>query len=274
MTQPQLSGFFSLISLERVDSTNEEAKRLAEGGGLSECAVLKTKKLITSMMAERGAPSGCVIWAKEQTHGKGRRGRTWVSEPGNLYCSIIFRLEVPAAKAVQLSFLAANAIAEALIAVLPRGTHVACKWPNDVLVEGRKVAGILIETSPVAPGEKLKWIVIGIGVNVANYPKDVEFPATSLAEQGSEDASVERLLESICKRIQNGLATWKKLSFASIRKNWLSRAHGIGQPVSVRLEGETLEGIFDSLDNDGALVLRQNGEKRKITAGDVFFSSS
>lgn len=239
---------YNLIRLESIDSTNEEAKR----------------------MAEDGAPEGTVVWALEQTAGKGRRGRAWVSGPGNLYCSLLLRPECHAFKALQLSFVAALSMAEACAAVLPRGTWVNCKWPNDIIVEGRKISGILLE-SQMAPMGGVEWLVIGVGLNITDFPGDVEFPATSLIKEGAkEDATAEKMLEAFCLRFLAGLVTWKNLGFQPARKAWLKRAAWLGEEITVRLENETLKGEFKALDKDGALILLLDGEERRITAGDVF----
>lgn len=251
----QLPSPYRLVELDAVDSTNAEAKRLAEAG----------------------APDGTVVWAKHQTAGRGRRGRTWTSNPGNLYFSILMRPPYPAKDVMQLSFVAANAIADAMQVAAPRGAFVHVKWPNDVLVEGRKIAGILIEAEAdeAKPGY-LKWLALGVGVNVAGHPSDndTEFPATSLAAEGVTGAglSVEALLDTLVKRFLAGLVTWRNLGFGPIRRHWLVRARGLGGPVTVRLANETLQGIFAALDEDGALVLHLDGQpNRRITAGDVFF---
>lgn len=140
-TDPVLPEHFNLLPFESIDSTNEEAKR----------------------QAASGAPDGTIIWAKQQLSGKGRRLRSWVSEEGNLYCSFLVRPDVSPAKAMQMSFIAAVAVAETVAAVLPKGTLVTCKWPNDVLVGGKKTAGILLESGGVS-GQTLDWLVIGAGL--------------------------------------------------------------------------------------------------------------
>ena len=251
----QLPSPYRLVALESIDSTNAEARRLAEAG----------------------APDSTVVWAKCQTAGRGRRGREWVSGAGNLYFSILLRPPYPARNVMQLGFVAANAIADAVQVAAPRGTFVHVKWPNDVLVEGKKIAGILMEAEPDMdkPGH-LKWLVLGVGVNVASHPADTdsEYPATSLAAQGVTGAGldVEALLDTLAKRFLAGLVTWRNLGFGPIRRHWLVRARGLGGPVTVRLPNETLRGIFAALDEDGALILHLDGKpNRRITAGDVFF---
>ena len=251
----QLPSPYRLVELESVDSTNAEAKRLAEAG----------------------AEDFTIVWAKRQTAGRGRRGRAWVSAEGNLYFSILLRLPYPARNVMQLGFVAANAVADAVQVAAPPGTFVHVKWPNDVLVEGKKIAGILMEAEiDMNAPEHLKWLVLGIGINVANHPpnRDTEYPATSLAGEGvvGDGLNVEALLDTLAKRFLAGLVTWRNLGFGPIRLHWLVRAKGLGGKVSVRLPNETLHGIFAALDEDGALILHLDDRpNRRITAGDVFF---
>lgn len=254
-TSLQLPSPYRLVELECVDSTNAEAKRLAE----------------------QGAPDCTIVWAKRQTAGRGRRGREWVSVEGNLYFSILLRLPYPMEDMTQLSFVAANAVADAVQVAAPRGAFVNVKWPNDVLVEGKKIAGILMEGEPDMDSGAFKWLVLGIGVNVASHPvvEEGAYPATSLADQGAneEGLNVAALLDTLAKRFLAGLATWRNLGFGPIRRHWLARAKGIGGPVSVRLPHETIDGVFGALDENGALILHLDGQpNRTITAGDVFIS--
>jgi len=249
----QLPSPYRLVELECIDSTNAEAKRLAE----------------------QGAPDCTVVWAKRQTAGRGRRGREWVSESGNLYFSILLRMPYPMEVMTQLSFVAANAVADAVQVAAPRGTFVNVKWPNDVLVEGKKISGILMEGEPDFKSGAFKWLVLGVGVNIASHPvvEDGGYPATSLVEQGvrGEGLAPALMLDTLAKRFLAGVATWRNLGFGPIRRHWLARARGIGGPVTVRLPNETLQGVFGALDEDGALVLHMEGHpNRRITAGDVF----
>lgn len=252
-TSLQLPSPYRLVELECIDSTNAEAKRLAE----------------------QGAPDCTVVWAKRQTAGRGRRGREWVSDPDNLYFSILLRMPYPMEAMTQLSFVAANAVADAVQVAVPRGTFVHVKWPNDVLVEGKKVSGILLEGDPNFKTGAFNWLVLGIGVNMASHPvvEGGGYPATSLAEQGVTGVGLDpaRMLDTLAKRFLAGLATWRNLGFGPIRRHWLARARGIGGPVTVRLPNEMLEGVFAALDENGALVLHMDGQpNRRITAGDVF----
>ncbi len=243
------SSLFNLISLDVVDSTNTVAKKLCAADALDRT----------------------LVWARRQTAGRGRHSRSWVSPPGNLYVSLILRPRVDMARATALTFVAAVAVGEAISAMLPPGAAVTCKWPNDVLVRGRKVAGILLESSATARGE-LDWVIVGIGVNVASHPDDGEtiYPATSLAREGGEAASVDGLLEVLCRRLDHWCTRWTLEGFSVVREAWLARGHGLGQPIAVSLDGRRLSGIFSGLDGDGALIVECDGGTRRITAGDVF----
>ena len=256
MTQEvELPSTYRLVTLESVDSTNEEAKRLAASG----------------------AGNGTIVWAGRQTAGKGRRGRTWVSEPGNLYCSILLRPDIKAASASHLSLLTGLAVADTVAAMVPPSAEVQVKWPNDVLIERRKVAGILLEAAGGAESGP-EWVVVGVGINVAHAPSTApggsEFPATFLGREGYARMEVAAVLSSFALRFAAWRAAWRKLGFSPVRAAWLRRASGLGGPITVRLERETLEGTFADLDHDGALVLETAGERRRITAGDVFFGDA
>ncbi len=226
---PRLPEGFHLVALDRTGSTNEEAKRRAEAG----------------------AADRTVVWAREQTAGKGRRERVWRSGAGNLSFSLLLRPEKPLDEVMQCSFVAANAVADAVAGFLGEGAWVACKWPNDVLVGGNKTAGILLEAGAMG-GTGMDWLVIGIGVNVAEHPTDTEYPATSLAAEGGDGLDAVQVLEAVCLELADGLALWQVEGFRPVRGAWLERAHGLGGPITVRLEKETIEGTFADLDTDGA----------------------
>ena len=247
---PRLPEAYRLVSFDSIDSTNEAAKRLAGDG----------------------AASGTVVWARQQTAGKARRGREWVSKPGNLYCSVLLRPNRPAAEAMQISFVAATALADTLVAVLAPSATVECKWPNDVLVDGRKVAGILLESS-ARNGLAPDWLVVGVGVNVEHHPLSAEFPATSLRDAGGEDVSVTRMLTSFCHYFDSWFTAWSAEGFPPVRKAWLNRARGVGTPLTVRLERETISGTFTGVDTHGALIVEMAEGTRRITSGDVFFAA-
>ena len=246
--QPRLPQGYRLVFHDSIGSTNEEAKRLARDG----------------------APEGTLIWALEQTAGRGRRGRVWVSPRGNFYASLILRPDCPVSRAAQLGFVAGLAVGDALGTILPRADGLAYKWPNDVLINGRKVAGVLLE-SELTPAGGLRFLVIGVGVNLGASPRETEFPATSVVEEGLGSIPCEVMLEEFALHFQALEAQWRAEGFAPIRAVWLAASSTLrGEPIRVRLESTTLHGRFLDLDESGALLLDDAGEHRYISAGEVF----
>ncbi len=250
--RPHLPPAYRLVALDRVDSSNDEAKRLAN----------------------EGAEDGTLVWAREQRNGRGRQGRGWASPPGNLYVSLVLRPECTPAEAAQLSFVAALGVGEAVGSVAPPLIEVHYKWPNDVLFNGRKGAGILLE-SRTADERRLDWLVLGVGVNVTSFPEDAAFPATSLSYEGAPpDISEVDLLEAFARHFLSWVNRWLVDGFAPVRRAWLHHAHGLGEAIEVRLPRETLNGTFRDLDKSGALVLElPDGATRTISAGDVYFTA-
>ena len=165
------------------------------------------------------------------------------------------------------------AAVESLIGADCSGNDVQCKWPNDVLINGRKSAGILLE-SMLSQRNELDGLIAGCGVNVAHFPTESEYPATKIHEFGAPSITVEDVLQKVCESTSNWYDIWQSEGFGPIRSEWLRRAYGIGQDVIVRLATETLNGVFISLDEQGALIIEINGEQRHISAGDVFFDES
>jgi BirA family biotin operon repressor/biotin-[acetyl-CoA-carboxylase] ligase len=249
-TAPRLASFYRLVALDEIDSTNAEAQRRAAAG----------------------APAGTLIWARRQTAGRGRRGRAWQSPPGNLAFSLLLRPAVDPAAAATLGFVAGLALVDAVDGLLPAGRSSRLKWPNDVLVDGRKLAGILLEAA-AGGGQALDHVVIGIGVNIAAHPDDLPYPATSLSASGGT-ANAAAVLAAFAERFLPLYRNWESEGFAAIRASWLARAHGYGGPVTVRLDHATLEGRFAALDGQGALLLETaDGGRRTVTAGDLFFAA-
>ncbi len=226
----------SPIMLDVVDSTNREALRRIAAG----------------------APHGTVIQARQQTDGRGRRGRSWISPPGNLYATLIVRPPGDAPVA-QLGFVAALGAGDAL----RRHAPVRFKWPNDLMLEGRKLGGILVETAEGAAA-------VGIGINIASAPKDTETPATHLPANVTPDA----LLDDIRVCFDVWYQRWRDDGFAPLREAWLQHGIGLGEPIRARLARETVEGVFGGLDADGGLLLDRDGARRVIAAGDVFLGTS
>ena len=244
-----LPPFFRLLRFERIDSTQDEAVRLAESG----------------------AAEGTLVLARTQSAGRGRRGRAWISPPGNLYCSLVLRPACAVAEAAQLGFAASLAVAEAAARVLPPDADVSCKWPNDVLVGGAKLAGILLQSRAGAGGPALDWLVIGIGVNLAAHPAETEYPATSLAAACGREVTPEMFLPILAKRLLAWHEAWRApAGFAALREAWLARAHGLGGPIRVRLPSAEIEGRFAGLDAEGRLVLDRAEGRQHIAAAEIF----
>ncbi len=252
-TSVRLPTAYTLIELEAVDSTMDEARRRAEAG-------------------EDATPDGTLIWAKEQTKGRGRRGREWVSPRGNFYASLILRPEVPLAEAAQLGFIAGIAIYDTIGEVCEPGYECRLKWPNDILLNGRKVGGILLESKSGADGQP-EYVILGTGINLMRYPPDTDFPATSFAEEAQVIPDV-LFLEAFARQFMDWIGRWVDNGFAPIREQWKWRAKGLGDEIEVRLEKETFKGVFEDLDADGAMLLKQDGGTRRVTAGEVFFAGA
>lgn len=240
---------FRLVELSSVASTNDEAKRFAR-------------------MGEAG---GLVITAVEQTAGRGRLNRSWASPPGNLYLSILLRPSCPLVRVREIGFVAGLAVAEAVAGVVADPARVRCKWPNDVLVDGRKVAGLLLEAATETRG-RVDWAVLGIGLNVERYPEETggAIAATSLVAAGAHGLSPALMLERVLDAFAARLIAWQQTGFASIRAAWKAIAHRPGEALTVRLGtgGESVSGRFVDIDAMGALVIETAGGPRTIAAGD------
>lgn len=220
--------------------------------------------------AEAGEGEGLIVQADQQTAGRGRRGRIWQSPVGNLYSSALLRPAVRPGAAAQLSFVAALAVSDAVSAALPPGAPVVtCKWPNDVLVGGEKIAGILLE-SRSRPDGLVDWVIIGSGVNVGLLPPDPGQPATSLTVHGAA-GDVGAVLTLYADALGLWYQRWREGGFAPIRAAWTARADGIGRRIRVRLPDREMHGVFAALDQDGTLMLRtDDGAMVPVAAGDVF----
>lgn len=225
-------------------------------------------------MVETGTvdKEGLVLWAREQTAGRGRSGRTWVSAPGNLYVSIILSAPESAAIAPQIGFVAALSVIGAIQAVAPdRGSDglLACKWPNDVLLAGGKVAGLLAETCTSPEGQN--WVIVGIGVNINPVTvAEARYPLASLAEHGMA-VGAPRLLEALLHDFYGRLERWRRDGFEPVRFEWVSRAARLGQDLTVATVSGELRGTFAGLDVDGAMLLKLAGGsgQQRVLAGDV-----
>ena len=238
---------YGLKEFDEIDSTNEEARRLAASG-------------------ERGP-----VWiaARRQTAGRGRRGRNWESPAGNLAATLLLSPGRPARDCAQLSFVSALAAADTVASFTP-DVDVKVKWPNDVLVNGRKIAGILLESA--SQGADPVFLAIGIGMNLKTHPSDTEFPATSLPALGVAAPLPRHALLELAGPFAKWYEVWRAEGFSPIRDAWLARVAGLGMRIRARLTSEETAGVFEGIDETGALLLREAQDRvRTIAAGEVFF---
>ena len=246
---PSRAGDIPVLAFVTIGSTNAEALARAQAGEAGPLFVV----------------------AERQSAGRGRRGRAWVSEPGNLYATLLVVDPAPAAMSPQICFVAALSLYDAVLDACPglAPARLKLKWPNDLLLDQAKVSGILVEGVTLAGGKLAA--AVGIGVNCAHHPADTPFPASDFSAAGltlSPAVLLARLGERWGKRAQE----WNRgEGFAAIRAAWLMRASGIGGAIEVRLPDRTLAGTFEAIDEEGALLLRKaDGVREAISAGDVF----
>ena len=232
---------FGLVHYGEIDSTNAEAVRRGEAGEIGPLWIL----------------------AGRQNAGRGRRGRAWDSPRGNLMTTLLIVPARAQAEWPQLSFAAALAAADMAQSFAPAAS-IALKWPNDVLGNGRKLAGLLLERAGPA-------LAIGIGVNLQHYPDGTEFPATSLAALGANVPGPEEALAALAAAWTKWYETWLAHGFAPLREAWLQRAMGLGARIRARLPEEEHFGVFEGIDQTGAMLLKEGQTIRAITAGEVFF---
>ena len=235
-------------------------------------------------LARSGAAEGLWLRAGRQTSGKGRQGRAWDSPEGNLFVSTVVRVRPGEPPAATLALVAAVALEETVAVFLRhpgksrdlradstaerdpgfrRGDGLVIKWPNDILIDGAKLSGILLERTDDA-------VVIGFGVNLAHHPVDIDRPATSLAAHGpAPDPAI--FAETLAESFARWLSRWRD-GIAPVRERWLARAHPVDTALTARLaDGSSVDGLFGGLDSQGALILRlADGTSRVIHAGDVF----
>lgn len=217
-------------------------------------------------LAENTEPEGLAIQSLQQTKGRGRHGNDWVSPMGNLYLSVLLRPSCRADKAAQMAFVVALALSEAIDGVIEEGHVKSLKWPNDILIDGRKISGILLETKLDKHG-RVDYLIIGTGVNIFAPPEGAE----GLDRIKKERIAVNTFRDLYLQKLQSHYIEWQDKGFASVREAWLKQAHGLGGTMTIRLPETSFEGTFVGIDDTGALIAMVNGERKIFTAGEVHF---
>jgi len=246
---------YRLLSLEATNSTNDDALQAARSGD----------------------PGQLWIAAAEQLTGRGRHGRQWSSPPGNLYASLLLIDPCDMSFAPQLGFVAGLALHEAVEAVAGVGApRLSLKWPNDLLLDGAKVSGLLLEGHRLQP-EGPVAIVIGFGVNVAFAPSGTPYPAAAL-QTVKPKLGRDEVFRALSSAFARTFAAWRLAarvnssdSFSAIRRLWLERAAGVGEVVTLRLPSGEKRGVFEGLDRFGRLQLKSDERMELIDAGDLYF---
>jgi BirA family biotin operon repressor/biotin-[acetyl-CoA-carboxylase] ligase len=240
---------YNLLIFEEIDSTSEEAKRLAR----SEIA------------------GEFVVVARSQTAGRGRYGKDWDSPYGNLYVSILLKPEISIDKIHEFVFVSCVALGEALKYIFPLDNmDIKYKWPNDIYLNGKKLAGILLESSLNASKNSPDWVVIGVGLNINSFP-DLNNKATSLVAEGYNDVTSDLLLDRFMTSFKAWKILWENKGFAYVREAWLEKAYALGGEISFHKQGKLILGIFEGLDLEGNIKLRdKDGNTHIISSGEVF----
>lgn len=242
----------TIKSYSSLDSTNEEAKRQVFENNL----ILKKEDLLA-------------IIADYQISGKGRLDRFWQSEKGNLYCSLVINPIHSIKRWSEISFVIAVSIGEVINNLIPKNLKVQYKWPNDILLESKKISGILLET---CLHEEKKYLIIGCGVNILKYPIGLEYQATSLS-QYNIDCTSKEILKKLIESFDKYYSMWEKGNFKDIISLWLSLAKDVGKNILVKINEErSIHGVFEGIESNGFLKLRKaNNEIELISVGDVFY---
>ena len=248
---------YSIIFFDKLDSTNLEAKRLIN----------------------RGIKDNYIIVASEQYLGKGRNGNIWYSPEGNLYFSIMLRHKNNISTLSQISLIISLSCHEAMqyvlrdneLSLFPRSFKI--KWPNDLLINGKKFCGILLESLPyITPIENIitHYLIVGVGINLISSPKNLNYLTTSLKEEGIQYNSRNELLHQIIKRFDENYKFWQIKGFADIKNRWLQNVYNIGKKISVNMKGKQLSGIFKDLDDNGQMIIESDsGNVHRIATCDI-----
>lgn len=246
-----LQAPFALVDRDTVTSTNDEAMALADGG----------------------APAWTVVRAVSQSAGRGRRGKSFASPPGNSYTSFILRPQGSPERAAQLALVAGLAVADAIAALAPGLPAPRCKWPNDVLVDGHKVSGILVEAA--SSGERIDHVIVGIGINLVSHPEIEGHRIGDLAGLGAGLVDRDAMLVALSRDFHDRVTVWQAGGFQALRAAWIARAAGMGRAVRVEDGSRTLHGELVDIDGEGALLLAETPAIRhRVVSGSLFLEEA
>lgn len=240
-------GDYRHLAIEETASTNTLALEYSAGGELG----------------------NLWITAERQTSAKGSRGRSWEAQSGNLFASLLLSNPCEKQRLADLTFIAAISVKEAIEAHNVAANEVKVKWPNDVLINGRKCSGILLESVHY---QDITYVVVGIGVNCQHFPKETLHAATSLFAEGIEVSS-QRFFLTLANTLADNIAVWNSgLRFTAIREKWLNSAYGIGRQITVKIPGQDVrDGVFTGIDDDGFMMLEVKGKIERVSTADIFF---
>jgi BirA family transcriptional regulator, biotin operon repressor / biotin---[acetyl-CoA-carboxylase] ligase len=244
--------YYNILIFDSIDSTNEEAKRIAKSDFNGEF----------------------FIWGKSQTNGRGRSKKEWLSPPGNLCLSLLLTPKIDITKISQIPFLVAVALGETIASLkCTKSINIEYKWPNDILINDKKAAGILIETSMV--NTHIEWLVIGIGVNIRSAPEISNYKTTCLADEGIDISTLDFFIHNFMQNFQKYYYYLTSQGFIAIKELWLNRAKSLGKTIIANSNQNRVVGIFDGIDDYGNLqLIIASGEKIKISSGEVFLYNS
>ena len=240
---------YNLLIFDQIDSTNEEAKRLEQAKVEGEF----------------------VIWSKSQAKGKGRLGRKWVSPIGNLYLSLLLRPKYDVTTSSQISFVVAVAVGEMIAKFAHSQVAISYKWPNDILLNDKKIAGILLESSIKMHNGFLDWLVVGIGLNVVSSPEQMPYPTSSLQEQNIE-IDLNKIVDELMKSFSYWYSLWQNQGFDIIRTKWLERGKALGEVITVSVGKDRISGVFEDITLDGCIkLILPGGQACFVSSGEVFY---
>ncbi|MCB1839738.1 MAG: biotin--[acetyl-CoA-carboxylase] ligase [Alphaproteobacteria bacterium] len=226
-----------------------------------------TQDMIRDRLGEN-PPEGLVVQAIQQTRGRGRQGRSWFSPPGNLYLSVLLKPVNGLCGIGQLSLVSCLSLSNTLAEMYGLDQKLLLKWPNDILLEGRKCAGILLETETDEKGA-FKGVILGMGVNVVSAPPEM---GTALQASTDRKVALADLREALLERLEEDYQRWQKQGFTPFRSEWVSKTVGSGTPLSIGHGKTSRAGTFEDIDPEGSLILAEPGGNRiTVSSGEVFF---